>query len=262
MKLKHIELIGFQATAPGAGPTAATAFTNDSLTVKWGKDPILMSAWADQQTAGFQQLIWNSGHDTTRGLRYDVPSSQVLERLPIGVGNDIPTQETIAASISGSATAGDIETGILLMGYEDLYGSAQRFIGWDAMLARRVNLVTLRIGITAGTTGGWSGTETIAADSDLLHGSTDYALLGYVVGSECAAIAVRGPDTANMRIGGPGQIESDVTQDWFCRLSRAWDSPLIPLINSNNKNSTFIEVANDENALTATVSLILAQLRK
>lgn len=262
MKLKHIELVGFQSTAPGAGPTAATAFAGDSLQTKWGKTPILMSAWADQQTAGFQQLIWNSGHDTTRGLRYDVPTTQVQERLPIGVGNEIPTQETISASISGSATAGDIETGILLMGYEELYGSAQRLITFSEMLNRRVNLVTVRASITAGTTGGWSGTETLAADSDLLHGTTDYALLGYVTGSECAAIALRGPDTANCRIGGPGQIESDVTADWFCRLSRAWGTPAIPVINSNNKNSTFVEISNDENALTATVSLIFAQLRK
>jgi len=258
--MKAFEIIGFQATAPGTGPTAATAFAGDSLTVKHSRNPVLMQCWADQQTAGFQQLIWNSGHDTTRNLRYDVPSTEIIHRLPEGVGAPLVEMETIAASISGSATAGDIETGVLMIGYDELPGIAQRLITWPQLLSRRKKLVTVRATITAGTAGGWSGSETIAADSDLLHGNTDYALMGMVVGAEVAAVRVLGPDTGNIGVGMPGRLESEISADYFCRLARAWNAALIPVLNSNNRNSTFITVANDENALSPTVSLLLAQL--
>lgn len=262
MKIAAIELIGFLATAPGAGPTAATAFPLDSLTVKNSEGPRILQWWADQQAAGFQQLIANSFHDTTRGLRIDVPSTEALPRLPLGIGQRLIPMETLQASISGSGTAGDIESGILMVGYEKLPGIAQRLIGISELKRRTKNLVTIRASITNTAAGGWTGAETIATDSDLLHGSTDYAVLGIVTGSECAAIAFRGPDTGNLRIGTPGRIEAEGQSEYFVRLSAAWGEDLIPVINSNNRNSTFFEVAQDENVAAVTFSVILAELSR
>jgi hypothetical protein len=261
MKITAIELIGFLATAPGAGPTAATAFAGDSLVVKNSDGPRILQWWADHQTAGFQQLVANSFHDTTRGLRLDVPTTEVLHRMPIGVGQPLQPMEAIGASISGSVTAGDIEQGVLMIGYEKLPGISQRFIGIAELKRRIENVVTIRASLAVTAAGGWTGSETMAADSDLLHGSTDYAVLGAVVGTECAAVTFKGPDTGNTRIGLPGRIEAEGSMDYFLRLSAAWDSDLIPLINSNNRNATFFEAAQDENAAAVTVSWILAELK-
>jgi hypothetical protein len=86
-------------------------------------------------------------------------------------------------------------------------------------------------------------------------------VLGMTTNTEAAAICLRGPDTANLRVSVPG--EPDLTEDtsnWFRLLSQAMACRRFPIINSANKGGTLIDAVNDENAGTANVVIHLAEL--
>jgi len=261
--MKHIELVSCIATAPGAGGAAAAAVTGDSLTIKNGKGPKIIGIWADFQAAGVLQIIRPSGHDTTRDLRFRVPATEVDFRNPIGIPIDVEPQELLGVTIIGSATAGDVETACLLVGYDELPGSSQNLISESELMRKIDKLLTIECSITtAGNGVTYSGEELINAESALLKANRNYAILGANVGAECAAVTVRGPDTGNVRIGLPGNdLDNNFTSQFFPLLSRAFGKPLIPVINSGNAASTYFGALADENNTAIPVSWTLALLK-
>jgi hypothetical protein len=73
---------------------------------------------------------------------------------------------------------------------------------------------------------------------------------------------MRGPDTGNVRIGVPGNdLDNEQAATFFAMLSRAYDEPMIPVINSGNKGSTYIGALQDENNASPVVSWYLALLK-
>jgi len=261
---KALEIIAGAATAPGATLTGLTMASGDSLTVR--KDvsaslPIIISCWAKNQAAGLFQLLGPGLHDTTRGFRNRVTIGDPEPFIPFGYKQPIPALETLSAQISGSAVAGDLEMAALLIAYEDLQGIQARFISPDDVKARTEDLVTVEATITTTTGPNWTGSETLTSESDLLKGDRDYALLGMDVGVLCNAVALRGSDTGNLRVGLPGNATDKwLTCGWFIHLSLALGQPWIPVINAANKNNTFIEAQQDENAAAVPISLIFALL--
>lgn len=259
----HHELVAFSATQPNTG-AAAAALTGDSLTIKnsRGKSPRIVQWWADQQVAGWQQLVFPTGHDTTRGLRVGVVASEVDFRLPLGMPVEVQPQELLSVTIAGSNTAGDVEQGCFMVHYPDLPGVTQRLMTFDQVRSRTKSLVTVNLTIAATAGPAWTGAELITAESDLLRANQDYAVLGISVETECLAVALRGPDTGYVRIGVPGNDTDDpyFGPNFFGLLSRAYDLPFIPVINSGNKASTYLEAAQDENGTDVACTIHLAQL--
>lgn len=262
----HIEALGYRATAPSAG-AAAAAVTGDSLAVKNNigeKSPRIIAGMMKNQTAGYHQLTWPSGHDTTRGLRLRVPAAEPDNRIPLGLGPHVQAQEALTVQIAGSAVAGDIEQGCLLMHYPNLPGISQRLIDWDDLQRRIEQLLTVEFTLALDTTGDWSGSELITAESDLLRANRDYAVLGSVVSAgECTALSIKGPDTGNVRVGMHGNTEdAEFAANFFPILSRAYRAPFIPVISSGNKASTYLEGLTDENGTDVVGSLFLALLKR
>lgn len=244
-------ITGF-VTAPGATLTQWTMAAGDSLQIAncdFSKVVRLLNMWSDQQTAGFLGVRSPKLHDAVRGIRVKNTASTVTPLLPLGTAQKLFPQDVLTAEQSGSATAGDIETGALLVYYEDLPGVAARFITYDDLMKRGVNTKSVQNTITTGAAGGYSGSAAINAVEDLLKANTDYALCGYETDVEIAVIGWKGPDTGNVRVGGPGNPSlKHLTGTWFVRLAREFGLPLIPVINSANKGATFIDGAQDENS--------------
>lgn len=262
--MAYMECIGFQATAPGASGAAATAFSGDSLVIKNaapGTGIRIIAGLSLNQTAGFQQVTAPSFSDTTRGIRWAVPATTPGSFLPMMMGQPCIAQEALSATIAGSATAGDIELGALLLYYDEIPGLTGVFIGEDELMARMVRMVTVYATLSTGTAGGWSGAELITAESDLLRANTDYALLGLVTSVNALAIGIRAPDWSNGRVAVPGiAARPEVTSDWFRMLSWETGLPLIPVFNSANKNNIYLDAAVDENGLDPVVGVILMEL--
>src|SRR5215216_2112053 len=132
----HTELISYSATAPSTG-AAATAFTGDSLTIKNSRGPArIIAMWAFNQVVGTHQIVYPSGHDTTRNWRTVVTAADLNPRNVMGTPWWVQPQELLSITIAGSAVAGDVETGHLLIHYDDLPGVTSRMLDWDSLLQR------------------------------------------------------------------------------------------------------------------------------
>lgn len=261
MKNLHMVLTTAIATAAATTGAAATALAGDSLTVRnYGSKPKIISAWQTNQTAGFGQLAFPTGHDTTRGLRVGVPAASTQIILPLGMIIPITPQETIAATIAATAQAGDVELLSWLTLYDEAHG--QNLIDWPEVRSRHEKTASIEASLVSVlSTYGPAGGELINADSDLLIANRDYAILGMTCRTAVHAIAISGPDTGNDKIAVPGLLRYEVGSQFFKLLSMVHGLPLIPVINSGNKGSTSLFVATDENAGTFVVTLHLALLK-
>lgn len=261
----HTEILSWSATAPGAAGAAAAALTGDSLVIKNNRGnsvPRFLDIWAMQQTSGFQQIAFPSGHDTTRGYRYGTEAGDTYSRLVLGMQLEVTAQEQLSITVSGSATAGDVEIGCGLVHYPDLPGVESRNITWKQLQDRVDKLTTVFCTVT-GTAAGYTGGELINAESDLLLANRDYAIMGVSTTVDCAAVTIVGPDTGYAKIGVPGADQNpDEVAQYFALLARAHDMPLIPVINSGNRNATTIGIVQDENNVSVPITLYLALLKK
>ena len=176
-------------------------------------------------------------------------------------------QDTLTVDLSGSSTSSDIDSMSMLIYYPDLPGADGRFFSPADVLPRVKHLVTVENTITEDTTGAYSGSEALNAEFDLLKSNTDYALLGYTFFEtgdlNVCSVAFDAPDWANLRIGGPGIGEGMgqlLTKDWFIRISRAFNLPLVPVFASGNVANVNVSVLTDENGKTPIVTSILGEL--
>lgn len=258
----HTELISFSATAPGTGGAAAAALTGDSLTIKNSRGPAqIIALWPQFQGDGFLQLVTPTSHDTTRGFRQVVEAANIDNLLPAGVSLEVQPQELMSITIAGSATGGDVELGHALIHYPNLPGVESRAIKWAELQRRIETLTTIQCTITGAATG-YTGAELITAESDLLRANRDYAVLGISTNVACGALTLIGPDTGYVRTAVPGQAtDADVGRDWFCMQARAFDLPLIPVINSGNKASTYLGIVQNENNVSPQIACVLALLK-
>jgi len=262
---KGLQAISGFVTAPGTTFTAWTLAAGDFLTIRSteiGAGIWLLQAWADQQTAGNLRIRSPRLHDNVQGIRLFAVASEVYPLLPDGYPQPLITQDVLTVEQTGSSTAGDIESGSLLIYYDDLPGVDSRVATWEEVKTRMVNLVTVENTLALGTGGGYSGEEAINAEFDLLPANTDYAILGYEVSAECCTIGWRGVDTGNLRVAGPGNdTNKNLTRNWFKNLSMMYGLPLIPVFNSANKAGFLVDGVQDENGTDVTVTTILAELR-
>lgn len=259
-----MELITGFVTAPGATITAVTLAAGNTLAIRnapFGSNIWLLNMWSDHQAVGIVQLRSPRLHDNVQGIRVRSIASQTSPYLPAVFRQPLMAQDQLSLGVSGSAVGGDIETAVLMVYYEDLPGAAGRFISADELNSRTVDIVTVETAHTNGAVGGYSGEVTLNSSFDLLKANTDYALIGYDVDVERAAVGIRGSDTGNMRVGGPGdELGKDYTRSWFLDLAFRWQKAMIPVFNSANRAAILCDVADDENALAGRVIWIFAEL--
>lgn len=174
---------------------------------------------------------------------------------------DVEPQELMSLTIAGSNVAGDVEQLSMLVKYGDLPGVSQRLLSHDEVVRRTEKLTTIEQSITSVAGPGYSGAVLINNASDLLRANRDYAVLGMSSRTGVHALTLVGPDTGNVKIGMPGVLRQEISAQWFSLQSRAYNEPFIPVINSGNKNSTFVGCATDENAGTFVATLYLALLK-
>ena len=259
-----LNMIGYSATAPSTG-AAAAAVAGDSLTVRLTaaqKAARIVAWWSRNQTSGSHQIIYPTGHDTTRGIRAAAIAAVSVNSIARGAWLDINPQEVMSVSIVGSGTAGDIENGVIGLWYDDVPGLEARLITSDQLRSRMVRQTTVQATISTGTAGGWSGSEAINAETDLLRANTDYAVLGAVSSVASCALGITAPDFGNVRVAVPGGITAgEIGPDWLVQMSDWLGSPTIPVFNSANRGNVTIDALQDENGADPIVTWFLAELK-
>lgn len=257
-------ITGF-VTAPGATLTAQTAAAGDSFTVRNatpGKSILLLDAWAWNQAAGIWRVRSPKLTDNVQGLRFRVPgNSQSFPFFDEELPQILYAQDQLIFEQSGSAVGGQIESSSTMVWYEDIGGIAARLTTYDDVQKRGVELFTQEVSCVSAATGGYTGQAVLNSTFDLMKANTDYAVLGYLVDASCVTVCLRGADTGNLRVAGPGnQLLRDVTRYWFRNLSESLGRPAIPIINSANKANTFCDVVASQAAGTFNINWLMMEL--
>jgi hypothetical protein len=260
-----IEVLTGFVTAPSTTLTALTMASGDSLTIRntnLTTKVSLLSTWAFNNAAGVLRIRSPRLHDNVQGIRTRVDATDSRPIYPRWMFDQplIP-QDTLIAELSGSAVGGQIETASLLIFYADLLGVSGRFCTSEQYDRWSVNMMGQEVAITTGAGGGYTGSASLVANFDNTKANTDYALIGYRVDANCCTVGIKGVDTGNLRVGGPGAAaQPDLTATWFGYLSNMYGIAAIPIFNAANKNAIFIDVAQNQAAAAVNVTLFLTEL--
>jgi hypothetical protein len=267
----------FKQSLTGGAFEALAANTGDSLSIIDFPDPA--AAYLEEVIAGssatkMEVAIFSPRFgDNQTGLRLQQMFNPTLSgadgvpQLLMPRTLDIPVYSTDLLNVQVNGTAADNSNVVLQLYYENIQGAGQRLATWDQvrpLIAQPDRAYARTLGIevtvTPGTTGNYGTAVALNANDDRLQADYDYALLGFMVDLPCLSIGIKGPDTGFYRIPMPGHWDVRNTADWFIQQSVWRGTPHIPILNSNNKATTFLDGLSPTNVGAVKVSLVLAQL--
>lgn len=263
-----LELVSGRVTGPGAVLTAWTPNTGNSLAVRAAdvnSKVYLCGKWAFNDTAaGVLRVRSPRLHDNVQGIRsrITVTNTEPLwpGASPMGFKQRLIPQDVLVVEQSGSAA--NIDTGHLLLYYENLPGINARFIDYPLLKSAGVNILGQEVTVTTtAASGDYTGQVAINSTFDNFKANTDYALLGAMVDTRCGALRVVGADVGNLGVGIPGEpTQRHVMSNWFERLAIMFEAPLIPVFNSANKAAILIDATGHTAAVTTVATLYMVEL--
>ena len=257
-----VDTILVSAVNPGAGPAVGlTAPSGDSLSVRnfapgsmaWLQNIMRMGA-----TAGFVQVRSPLLHDTTQGIRITPAESPSVFALPGAAQQSLQPQDALIVELSGGAAETDIAA--LTIYYQNLGGAAARLHSWGDIAGNIANIKPIRVAVTSSPTiGAWVDTP-LTTTENLLHANTDYAVLGYMTNVAFGVIGIKGIDTGNLRVCGPGSTQEFPTTNYYKYMGEQSGLPYIPVFNAANAAATSASVAAATASVAGVVELICAEL--
>lgn len=258
---KALQTISGRTTNPGATITALTVDTGDSFQVKnamAGSVVQLLNLWAQEATVGIVRVRSPLMHDQAQAVRLRVTKSGE-PLLTYETAQPLEPQDVLTFELSGGGAETDCATALVY--YASLGGADARLATWEAIAPLIVNTVGVESNLTSGGTAGqYGGSAALNANFDILQRTKDYALLGYLCDTTVCTVGWTGPDTGNLRLGGPGIAEPIITRGWFKDLAQGFGLPLIPIINAANIGATLIDLVATQTATAVNVTTILAEL--
>lgn len=245
----------------GIGLTAATPATGDSFTVR----NFPTTARARLETVCVQGAAPRSAriaspmlHDNVTGLTFQTGETPTTYLLPRGVGQPLVPGDVLAVSLDAAATSDTVA--LLAIYYENLPGTSARLHSWGEISGNIKSIKAMEVDVTtAATIGQWVDTL-ITTTENQLHARTDYAVLGYEATAAVVAIGVKGQETANLRVCGPGPTSAFPTSDYFVQMSAWQQTPHIPVFNADNRGSLYVSTAANTASVASKITLILAEL--
>lgn len=249
------------ATGAAIGLTAATVANGDSATVRYfpQTNPAFLEA-VGFQASGTRVARVTSPllHDNVTGLTFNTAEQPSSFLLPQEIGQPIFAGDTLAVSLDAAATSDSVA--VLCNYYTVLNGVSARLYNWGDISGIIKNIKVMEVDCTSNAAiGQWSDTV-ITATENQLHAGTDYAILGYESSVAVVAVAIKGQDTGNLRVGGPGVTTAFDSSDYFVAMSNWHSRPHIPVINSDNRNSVYVSVAANTASVATKTSIIMAEL--
>ena len=244
-----------------AALTNVTVAPGDSLTVRSFQPPaqaflenIIIKGGQVTTARVLSPLL----HDAVRGITVLSAQAPTTIALPREIGQRLTSQDTL--QLQGNSGAANSSVFALCNYYTDAGGAAARLVNWGDVSGLIVNIKPVEIDVTASATiGQWNDTA-FTTTENLLKADTDYAVLGYQVDVACGVVAIKGADTSNLHVAGPGSVLEMVTTNYFVNESERTGRPHIPVINAANVNNTTVSVADNAASTAVKVQMILAQL--
>jgi hypothetical protein len=258
---KAFQIQAYGVSDPSSSYTALVPATGDSLSVgNFALTDVCYMQSFDRidATKGVDRIRSPKLHDNVKGIHIASAENPTIFALPPYNNQTMYPQDTLIIEATGSASTFHIAT--LGLYYTNYPGISQRLHAWGDISGNIQYIDTVEIAVTnSGTANVWTDTSITTTDN-LLRANTDYAVLGYATDLLCAAVAIKGPDTSSVRVGGPGKVAQEFTADYFVRMSNLTGRPCIPVFNSANANGTFVSTIDITTSSTPNITLILACL--
>lgn len=209
-------------------------------------------------TAGGVRVLSPLLHDNVRGITFNANDNPTAFTLPKGRGQRVRPQDTLAVSLTGGTAETDLA--ILSFYYTNLPGADARLKSWADVLPLIANIKPVEVDVTnSATIGNWTDTV-ITTTENLLKANTDYAVLGFTTDTLQAMVGVKGVETGNLRVCGPGNTRTEDTSYYFVDWSDREGTPHIPIINAANANGIYISTVDTVASSTPKISLTLAEM--
>jgi hypothetical protein len=206
-------------------------------------------------------------HDAQVGITQEsVANAVALNQVEtmFEVPQPLTPQDNLSVTGTGSAVAGDIETGYFHVLYEGLAGVAAKLIDWQELQSRGIEWYCPRVTVTPTAAGGYTGSIGIASLEDQFKANQEYAIIGCNYDATFAGVAgIRfvSPDFGNLGIVCPRTINQSYSARYFIKLSKVTGMPCIPVINASQKDSIFLSALGNENAaVAATLNVVMIRL--
>jgi hypothetical protein len=249
-------------TLNAAALTAVTFATGDSGTVKAfnpATRAYLLEMWALGATAPVVRIRSPRLHDNVQNLRFTNVAAVSQPLMGEVVNQPLYPQDVLICELQGGGAETDAMGFINY--YEDLPGTDARLFRWEEIKPRVKNAVTIEVTTTTSATAGdYGGAVAINSLFDTLKANVDYAVLGYTTNVNVASVGLRGPDTGNLRVGGPGTNQRLETRQWFRLMSLYNDLPMIPVINAANKGATLVDCVHTTASTVVIVDFVCVEL--
>lgn len=259
---RGFEVLNGTATNPGASLTALTMNAGDSLAVRSTAPTAniwLLDAWTFTTTNLSMRIRSPRMHDQAQNIRLQPVASLPYPLVGWWGNQRLYSQDNIIVEITGGAA--EVDTGALLVYYEDLPGVSARLHYWTEVEPLIANLTSVQVAPqSSGTAGLYGATVALNSSFDTLIRNVDYALLGYECSTTGSSIGIRGADSGNLRVGGPLINRPDLTESWFVQLGLSSGLPCIPVFNAANTGAILIDCTAQATSTTFTVTLHLAEL--
>lgn len=259
---RALNLVTGRVTNAGATITALTADTGDSFSVRAftaSTPAYLEEIWAWVRRGGVARIRSPRLHDQSQGIRLQVPADEPQPLIPFPAVQPLQVQDLLTVELSGSEAATDVLS--YLVYYEDLPGTDANLMTWAEVKPRIKSIVGVEVDFTTGRTlGDYGGGKALNANFDNLKRNVNYALLGIEPGSKAHSINLFGPDTGNLRVGVPGSLRTDISSEWFVRLSEKYGTPHIPIINAANVAATTCDIVHIEAERSVNATYVFAEL--
>lgn len=247
-------------TNPGAVISATAAAEGQSLQIKAGQgEARIENLWAFNAAGGLVRVRCPAMHDNVQGVRARVQAAITQLLLPYKFREPIPRTETLTIETTG----GEAETDCVftLVHYDDLPGESPKLARPAEVYPNIESYMGVEVAIKTGAVGHWGTPVALNTSMDLFKKPANYAILGYVCSVQVGAIALQGGDLGNVRIAGPGTLQSDQTGEWFARLSEEAGEAAIPVFNSQNVGQLNVEAGGGTAELETKVTFLCAKLR-
>lgn len=261
----------FKQNITGAGTTEALAAgTGDTLSVpnfEPGTRAWLLEAWAGNSANACEfQIRSPFFHDNNKGIRMPYMFNPTLSgadgdpQLLMGehIRQPLYRTDTLIVEVTGTATNNVALD--LLMYVENLQGADMQLVTWNTIRDIIVDMVGIRVSVTAGATGDYGSTRALNADDARLKANTNYAILGASSQLPCGLLTFKGFETSSRRLGLPLHWNQRISWDWFAQQSHRWNFPTIPVVNANNAGNMLLEAADAATNVATAAVVNLAEL--
>lgn len=257
-----VETIAFRVANPGSTFTAVTAATGDSLTVRQFTPTTrtqLEHVSRQGATSGAWRVLSPVLHDNVTGLTFIYAETPSILFMPDYIGE--PMQPGDLLTVQGTGGTAETEVGAITFYYTDVLGLNAMLYSWDDIRGSIEHVKTFEVDCSIGGTAGvWSDTLLNATDKQA-KADRKYAILGWTTDTALGAIAFKGGETGNVRIGGPGTTLPAQISHWFIQESIRMGTPHIPVISANNFGSTNVSIVTTATSGTAKVVVNAGLLR-